>query len=87
MDHCVNNPAFFYKKLGEELVRLCGTYVDDTLHAGTDEYLKLCDQTEKRFNCKPRDYDNFKFSGIEINTEDNGMVIHQKNYLSKIQSL
>lgn len=85
MDHCVNDPVFFYKNLGEELIGLCGTYVDDTLHAGTNEYLKLCEETEKRFKCKPRDYDNFQFSGMEINTKDKGIVIHQKNYLSNIQ--
>lgn len=31
---------------------MCATYVDDKLHAGNDKYGKLCETTEKQFNCK-----------------------------------
>lgn len=37
MKSCVDNPALFYEKLGQEMIVMCATYVDDTLHVGTKE--------------------------------------------------
>lgn len=38
MRTCISDAALFYKKLGEALIGLCATYVDDTLHVGNKEY-------------------------------------------------
>ena len=35
--------------------------------------------------CKPRQYGNTQFSGVEIETTHNGFSIHQKSYINKIK--
>lgn len=47
------------QELPEALIGLYATYVDETLHAGNWEYLKLCDKTEQNFKCKKRAYSIF----------------------------
>lgn len=85
MHTCVSDAALFYKRLGSEHI---GTaYVDDTLHAGTKYYSKLCEETEKKFNCKKREWDNIQLSGLEIETHMDENKTHQNSYISKIQPL
>lgn len=55
MNTCISDASFFYKEIGETLIGMCATYVDDTLQASNNEYSKLCDITEKKFNCKTRE--------------------------------
>ena len=38
MKSTISDTALFYKTLGENLIGICATYVEDTLHAGTKEY-------------------------------------------------
>ena len=66
---------------------LCATYVDDTLHAGNKEYQELSKETEKTFQCKSREYYNVQFSGLEIDSTDEGFIIHQKKYIFKLEVL
>lgn len=51
---CIADALLFFKKLREKLIGLCGIYVDDTLHAGIEEYSKLRIKTEETFNSKTR---------------------------------
>ena len=87
MKSCISDAALFYKKLGTELMGLCSTYVDDTLHAGTDEYSDLCKKTETKFKCKNREYDNTQFAGLQIEKATNGFEVHQKQYIQKLNTL
>ena len=66
---------------------LCANYVDDTLHAGTKEYAKLCNKTEEKFKCKEIEWDNVQFAGVEVETKKNGFEVHQKKYINKIREL
>lgn len=61
--------------------------MDDSLHNGTDEFLELTKQTEQRFKSKPRDFDKFKFAGVQIERTTQGILIHQKEYASRIRPL
>lgn len=44
-------------KLGDEIIGLSSTYVDDPLHAGTKEYLDVCNGKEEKFKCMDRQWD------------------------------
>lgn len=83
MKYCISDAALLDKTTGEQLIRQCTTYVDDTLHACNKEYSKPYDKTEETFKCKKREWDNAEFSGIQIVNYSNGYQIHQNIYISK----
>ena len=41
MRSCISEAALFLKHIGGNLEGMCGTYVDDTLHAGTEKIPRL----------------------------------------------
>lgn len=41
MKSCNSDPAMNYKMLVEELIKMCATYVDETLHFGNYRYSDL----------------------------------------------
>lgn len=47
LNFCISAAALFYKTIGEQLIGLYTTYVDDTRHAGNNEYSKICDKKEE----------------------------------------
>ncbi len=59
------NPAMFFKT-NRELGGLAGTYVDDSLLAGTKEFARLTENTLQRFESSERICEKFTFSGIEM---------------------
>ena len=61
----ISDAALFLKHIGGNLEGMCRTYVDDILHAGTEKYQYLIKITEEKFKCKEREYDKFKFSGLQ----------------------
>ncbi len=83
MNTGISDAALFYKKLGEKLIGLCANYVDDTLHAGTEEYAKLCNKTEEKFKCKEREWDNVQFAGVQVETKKNGLEAIRINTLRR----
>ena len=52
MDNAISDSALFYKKVGENFLGLCATYVDDSLHSGTKYYEDLTAHTEEKSNYK-----------------------------------
>jgi hypothetical protein len=64
----VNDPAVFYEADEGKLEGLNATYVDDSIAAGTLEFLAQMKMTEQTFQSKPRQYDNFRYNGLLINT-------------------
>ena len=87
MESAISDAALFYKKLGEELIGTCATYVDDSLHAGNEKYQEITKITEEKFKCKNREYDDLQFSGLEIETKNNEFCAHQKRYISKLKRI
>lgn len=55
---------------GEDICRISGTYVDDSLNAGIAEFQKHTEQTLRKFESKPRVWDTFDFYGAKVNTTE-----------------
>lgn len=87
MQACTLDDAFYYKRKSGNLIGLCATYVDDSLHVGTEEYCKLCEETEKRFSCKSREWNNVQFAGIQIEKTEDDFIAHQISYITKLAPL
>ena len=87
MRSCVGDSAMFYRSEDGELVGLTATYVDDALQAGTPEFLELVKATERKFECKPREYDSTSFVGKEIEKTDYGFAISQRKYIASLKFL
>jgi hypothetical protein len=69
MESTTGDPALFFKNIQEKLDGLCATYVDDALQAGDQKFVELSELSQRRFQCRPRDWNNFQFVGVEIETK------------------
>lgn len=79
--------SFFFKKARGQLTGLLGSYVDDVISAGTREFENESHVTETKFDCKPREYDSFRFAGIYIQKLADGHILHQKSYIERLKTL
>jgi hypothetical protein len=61
--------------------------VDDTLQAGDQKVAELSELTQRRFQCRPREWNNLQFAGVEIETKELEFVVHQQRYISKLMPL
>ena len=87
MKASVTDAAFFFKRVKEKLTGLYATYVDDCLQAGTEEFCHQAKCVERKFKCRPRDYDKVQFAGIKIESTPNKFQVHQRHYISKIKKI
>jgi hypothetical protein len=87
MESTTGDPALFFKTIGNKLSGLCATYVDDTLQAGDQTFVKLSEQRQGRFQCQPREWNNVQFAGVEIETGEPEIIVHQQRYISKLMPL
>lgn len=83
-----SDPALFFKVIHGQVTGLIGSYVDDTISAGNNDFVELSKLTEHTFDSKQRKYDTFKFSGMEIESLPNDSFrIHQQTFAKKISKL
>ncbi|PXF39898.1 hypothetical protein BWQ96_10371 [Gracilariopsis chorda] len=61
MTQAVGDLSLFFKHINGQLAGLAGTYVDDSMLSGSDEFMKSTDVTSQRFEAKPKALDNFVF--------------------------
>jgi Reverse transcriptase (RNA-dependent DNA polymerase) len=87
MKSTTGDMSFFYKHIGNNLVGLTGTYVDDSLLAGNLEFEKLTKTTMDKFESRDREMDNTKFAGVNITTTDEGFDLDQNDYIARITLL
>lgn len=66
-----SDPSFLIKSIKGKHLRPIGTYVDDTISAGSTQLANDYSGIEERFDEKSRKYDNFKFSGMQVETLPN----------------
>ena len=64
-----------------------GSYVDDLLRAGTDEWKTHPDATLERFETTGNQQAPFTFAGMHITESDNMDHIDQAFYMSKIEQI
>ena len=79
--------SLFFKTIGNDLVGLTGTYVDDSLSAGTPEFENLTSKTMEMFESRDREMDSTKFAGVNIQTTAEGFDLDQIDYISKMTLL
>lgn len=80
--------SLFFKQLNGSLQGLVATHVDDTLSAGNSGFEKYTQITAKRFDAKPREYENLTFAVVTIETNaDGSRKMHQAQYANKLQVL
>lgn len=88
MTPTLSDSELFFKVINGEISGLIGTYVDDSISAGNKTFEECSTITGKMFESKGRQYHNFKFAGMEIETiEGTGYKIHQKSFAEKISTL
>lgn len=88
MTPTISDAALFFKCIDAQLRGIIGTYVDDTISAGSTEFDMESKITEEKFESKIREYDNFKFAGMEIETRGKtSFKIHQKSFAERMSSL
>ena len=87
MRPCVCDPALYGMKIDEKLLGLCTTCVDDALQAGNDKYQAITKATLQKFKCRDREFDEVKFSGIEIDSVVDEFRAHQRGYMKKVEKL
>lgn len=87
MTRMVGDLSTFFKYIRGRLAGIAGTYVDDCLMTGNDEFRKLTDKTLQRFDSRDRVVDNFTFAGIELETSDDGFLLHQGKQADKLRIL
>lgn len=87
MRSCLSDAALFFKSFGNKLAGICSTYVDDTLHAGNEKYCECSKFTEKKFQCKRRDWDKLQFASVQIEKTIEGFQVHQFIYVNKLKEL
>lgn len=87
IETCPSDLALFYKKLGQELIRLGDSEVEDILHAGNGAYGDVCCNAEKKFNCESKEWDNTQVTGLQMETDDAGCAISQRGYIARLQRL
>jgi hypothetical protein len=51
MESTIGDPELFFKYIGNRLIGMCATYVDDTLQAGDSKFVKLSEETLRKFQC------------------------------------
>ena len=87
MSASTTDGALFFKKIANQLAGLCATHVDDCLHAGNEKYLQISESIERKFQCRDREFDKIQFSGVNIETYNDGFCIHQERYIHTIETL
>ena len=70
--------SLFFKMVNGKLPGVTGAYVDDTIRTGTDEFTKESGKTGRRFESKPRKFDNFTFAGIQVERFEGGFLMHKE---------
>lgn len=87
MASTVADYSFFFKMVRGKLMGLMGTYVDDTISAGTEDFEKHTNITESKFESKPTEFDNFRFAGVYVKKISEGYMIHQESSISRLKLL
>jgi hypothetical protein len=76
--------SLFYKHANHKLQGLIGTYVDDSLLAGTDYFQNLTLKSMTKFESSERELDHTKFAGVSITTVPDGIEAHQTDYVQNL---
>ena len=79
--------SLYIKRTHDELEGMVGAYVDDSIGTGTKQFEEYSKLTEQRFQSKPRETQRFTFAGIEIEPTEDGYILHQRAFASRVKML
>lgn len=79
--------SLLFRNVQGELCALIWTYVNDSITACTAQYKEETTKTEKQFETKPREYDNFQFAGSYFEITKDVYLTHQLNYTNTFSFL
>lgn len=77
----------FYKHIGQKLIKMCATFVDDTLRAGRKEDKEGRMSTKKRITNKLRKLESTNYTDLSISNRSDEYIVQQKEYISKPKPL
>lgn len=81
MQRTAVNLSLLYKHIKASFQGLIAAHVEGTLRTVTKAFQTETNATAKRFDTKRRIYDNLTFTGVSIDTNDNGCwLVHQCEY-------
>jgi hypothetical protein len=69
----------------ETLDGIIGTLVDDTLGAGSPQFLEFEETNSKMFECKSRSQNSFYFAGCFFHQENYQFYINQRKYVDNLE--
>lgn len=85
MKQTVGDPALYLKISDGELEGVVGIYVDDNIHVGNRNFEETNEESLKRFDSKPRVYDNFDFFGtVNKKTKRGEFAVTQERHDRRI---
>ena len=87
MQRSVGDLALFFKNVQGRLSGIAGTYADDSLLAGTLDFMTSTNKTLERFESRDRVLDEFTLAGIGIKTLADGFILHQRKQIDKLSFL
>ena len=63
------DPSLYVNKINGHTIGMLGSYVDDCLFAGNEEFKKHILKMKQKFDAKPVESDNFEFPGVHIHAK------------------
>ena len=90
MESIVGDNAVFYYREGGRTQGVINVHVDDFITMGTESfYNNVVNKLKTKFNFSKieRGEDGFRFTGVDIKTTSNGIIMNQDVYASCIQEL
>lgn len=87
MTPSTGNLSLLFQNIHGKLIGITGAYGDVSIGAGDETFHRNTRLTERTFESKAREYDDFMFAGIQIETRQNGYLMHQECYAMYINPL
>ena len=80
--------AFFYYRKAGKLSGLVIVHVDDFYGTGDEDFTKdILDTIYKKYECSKREVDKFRFTGIDVEKTDDGILMSQNEYTKSIEEI
>lgn len=79
--------SLYYKIIDGHIAGLSGTYVDDCIQTGTEDFDELTDKTATKYTVKAKEYGKGKIIGIEYEPVEDGIIVKQGGYIRKLKPL
>lgn len=81
-----NDLSLFYHRQNSSFNGFSGTCVDDSLHAGSQDYMELTDKSQQSFLSREGKFDSSTFNSTDIASQNDGSFTQSQNfYIERLQ--